>query len=182
MKMKGGWMMKEIIDAMTMQRMLLRLTHEIAEKNSSFDDIVLVGIKTRGLFLAQRLEQLIGELYGQDVPMEALDIRGYRDDRQAAGAPSGIARDLHGKTVVLIDDVLSTGRSVRAALDALVEHGRPKRIELLTLIDRGHREYPIRPDFVGKNIPTAKNETVVVHMREIDGEDCVSIAKANKAN
>jgi len=172
--------MKEIIDATRMERMLLRLTHEIAEKNSSFDDMVLVGIKTRGLFLAKRIEGFIAELYHKNVNIEALDIRSYRDDREKVHVPSGIEHDLSGKTVVLIDDVLYTGRTVRAALDALIDHGRPHRIELLTLIDRGHREYPIRPDFVGKNIPTAKNETVVVNMREIDGRDCVTIADVDK--
>jgi len=166
---------KEIIDATKMQRMLLRLTHEVAEKNSSFDGMVLVGIKTRGLFLANRLEKLLVELYGVHVPVEALDIRNYRDDGAKTKGSSGIGRNLAGATVVLVDDVLHTGRTVRAALDALVDHGRPSRIELLTLIDRGHREYPIRPDFVGKNIPSAKDETVVVSMSEIDEADRVTI-------
>jgi pyrimidine operon attenuation protein/uracil phosphoribosyltransferase len=171
---------KEIIDATKMQRMLLRLTHEIAEKNNTFDDMVLVGIKTRGLFLAKRLEQLLVELYEVHVPVEALDIGNYRDDGAKTKGSSGIVRNLAGATVVLVDDVLYTGRTVRAALDALVDHGRPSRIELLTLIDRGHREYPIRPDFVGKNIPSAKDETVVVNMTEIDAADCVTICTMTK--
>lgn len=168
--------MKKIIDEATMNRMLTRITHEIVEKNGSFDNTVIVGIKTRGIYLGQRLVARIEALYQESVPFEALDISNYRDDMKKTGAPTGIANELKDKIVILVDDVLYTGRSIRAALDAVIEHGRPKQIQLVTLIDRGHREYPIRPDFVGKNIPTAKNETVVVNVKEIDDEDSVTIS------
>lgn len=172
--------MKQIIDAPMIERMLTRITHEIAEKNKNFSETIVIGIKTRGAFLAQRLVMRIEELYEEVVPLEVLDISNYRDDVAHTGNATGIRANLSNKTVILVDDVLYTGRSVRAALDAVVEHGRPRRIELVSLIDRGHREYPIRPDFVGKNIPTAKQEMVIVKVKELDGEDSVSLATNTK--
>lgn len=168
--------MKKIIDEATMNRMLTRITHEIVERNGSFENTVIIGIKTRGMFLGQRLVQRIEALYQESVPFEALDISNYRDDMEGTGKPTGIRSDLTDKLVILVDDVLFTGRSIRAALDAVIEHGRPRQIQLVTLIDRGHREYPIRPDFVGKNIPTSKQETVVVNVKEVDKEDSVTIS------
>lgn len=167
--------MKKIIDSATMNRMITRITHEIVEKNGSFEHTVLIGIKTRGVYLSNRIAERILTLYHVNVLQENLDISNFRDDQEPSGLPSGINDDLTNKTVILVDDVLYTGRSIRAALDALMEHGRPKQIQLVTLIDRGHREYPIRPDYVGKNLPTSKIETVVVNMKEIDDEDSVTI-------
>ena len=167
--------MKKIIDETTMNRMLTRITHEIVERNHSFDDTIIVGIRTRGMILGQRLVEKIKQLYQVDVAFEALDISNFRDDREKSGLPTGIEADLTEKTVILVDDVLYTGRSIRAALDAIVEHGRPRLIQLVTLIDRGHREFPIRPDFVGKNIPTSRSENVKFNLEEVDGEDGVYI-------
>ena len=172
--------MKKIIDETTMNRMLTRITHEIVERNHSFDDTIIVGIRTRGMILGQRLVEKIKQLYQVDVAFEALDISNFRDDREKSGLPTGIESDLTEKTVILVDDVLYTGRSIRAALDAIVEHGRPRLIQLVTLIDRGHREFPIRPDFVGKNIPTSKSEQVRVNVKEIDAEDSVTLAQEHQ--
>ncbi|MGL5042892.1 MAG: bifunctional pyr operon transcriptional regulator/uracil phosphoribosyltransferase PyrR [Culicoidibacterales bacterium] len=168
--------MKKVIDDATMNRMLTRITHEILEKNGTTENTIIVGIKTRGVFLAKRLAQRIENLYQNEVLLEELDISSYRDDIVTLGNPSGLIADFTDKTIILVDDVLYTGRSIRAALDALVENGRPKQIQLVTLIDRGHREFPIRPDYVGKNLPTSKNEKVKVNVKEIDGEDSVIIS------
>ncbi|TLG73811.1 bifunctional pyr operon transcriptional regulator/uracil phosphoribosyltransferase PyrR [Culicoidibacter larvae] len=167
--------MKLVVDDATMNRMLTRITHEILEKNGTVNDTVLVGIKTRGIYLAERIASRIETLYQARVEVEELDISNYRDDQPHTGNASGITGDLTNKIVILVDDVLYTGRSIRAALDALVEHGRPKQIQLVTLVDRGHREFPIRPDYVGKNLPTANTEKVTVLMTEVDGEDGVTI-------
>jgi Pyrimidine operon attenuation protein/uracil phosphoribosyltransferase len=169
--------MKKIIDDATINRMLTRITHEIVEKNGAFDNTVLIGLKTRGAFIGKRLADRIETLYQQNVPFEELDISNYRDDKEPTGVPSGLILDLTDKIVILVDDVIFNGRTIRAALDAVIEKGRPKQIQLVTLIDRGHREYPIRPDYVGKNLPTAKSEKVFVKVKEVDGEDCVIIAK-----
>lgn len=175
-------MAHEIVDGSSMQRALTRITYEIIEQNKGIDNLVFVGIKTRGAFLAQRLARRIEQLEGVQVPVGSLDITLYRDDRHqpdhrvepTVGA-ADIDVDITNKSVILVDDVLYTGRTVRAALDALMDLGRPKRIALAVLVDRGHRELPIRPDFVGKNIPTASSETVHVAVEEYDGHEDISI-------
>lgn len=170
-------MNKLIIDAETMSRMMKRMTHEIMEKNKTADDVVLVGIKTRGAYLAQRIAEQMDDLYGATPLVEAMDISNFRDDRPRSGLPTGIQTDVTDKIVILVDDVLFTGRTIRAALDAIITHGRPQRIQLLTFVDRGHREYPIRPDYVGKNLPTSRSEEIVLHIKELDGEDGIYIEK-----
>lgn len=162
------------------QRTIRRLGHEIIENNHGPTDLVLVGLLSRGFPLARRLAAAIQEFEGVSVPVGALDIGLYRDDVTRRSAPppirpSEIPVRIDGKTVVLVDDVLFTGRSIRSALDALLDFGRPARVRLAVLIDRGHRELPIRPDFVGKNIPTALVQKVQVRLREVDGEDAVFV-------
>lgn len=161
-------------------RTLRRLAHEIVENNRGADDLVLVGLLTRGYPLARRLAEAIETFEGTPVPVGRLDIGLYRDDVTRRKAPprlrpSEMPADINGRTVVLVDDVLFTGRSIRAALDALLDFGRPARVRLCVLIDRGHRELPIRPDFVGKNIPTAVFQSVQVHVAEVDGDDGVYV-------
>jgi pyrimidine operon attenuation protein/uracil phosphoribosyltransferase len=161
-------------------RTLRRLGHEIIESNRGTEDLVIVGLLSRGYPLARRLGEAIREFEGVAVPVGALDIGLYRDDVSRRSAPppvrpSEIPVGIDGKTVVLVDDVLFTGRSIRAALDALQDYGRPARVRLAVLIDRGHRELPIRPDFVGKNIPTALVQKVQVRLLEVDGEDAVYV-------
>ena len=170
-------MEKVVFDRDAIGRSLKRISHEILEKNLHLDDVVLVGVKTRGVFLAERLCELIQEYEGIDVPFLALDVRGYRDDvkREVGANLEQPEMALNEKAVIIIDDVLYTGRTVRAALEAVLEYGRPKSIQLATLIDRGHRELPIRADYIGKNIPTSKSETVNVFLTEIDGEDLVVV-------
>ncbi|WCJ49175.1 bifunctional pyr operon transcriptional regulator/uracil phosphoribosyltransferase PyrR [Lactiplantibacillus plantarum] len=173
-------MAREVVDAMTMRRALTRITYEIIEQNKGVGNLVFIGIKTRGIFLAQRLAQRLKQLEGVDVPVGSLDITLYRDDHHAVDAKlngADIPVDINGKHVILVDDVLFTGRTVRAALDALMDHGRPAKISLAVLVDRGHRELPIRPDFIGKNIPTALDEQVSVALEEHDGHDGISIEK-----
>ncbi len=161
------------------RRALKRMAHQIIEKNEGCENLVLLGIKTRGLPLAKQLAAFIREIEGADVPVGELDITLYRDDLTAA--PDAVVSDtevpfyINGKTVVLADHVIFTTRTARAAMDALIDMGRPARIQLFALIDRGHAEFPIKPDFVGKNIPTSLRETVAVRLREIDGETGVSI-------
>lgn len=165
---------KTIMDEAAIGRALTRIAHEILERNKGVQDLVLVGIKTRGVFLAQRLADRIKQIEGLPVPIGELDIRPYRDDRyEKAEVPLSNRTkvpEIDGKTVVLVDDVLYTGRTVRAAMDALVDLGRARYIQLAVLIDRGHRELPIRPDFVGKNVPTSKKESVSVSLSEIDSK------------
>lgn len=170
----------KLMDAPAMQRALSRMAHEILEQLDPPENIVLVGIKRRGVPLAQRLAALIERFEGVRVPVGELDITLYRDDLttlydqpQLKGASLPV--DINGKLVVLVDDVIYTGRTVRAALDALVDQGRPARICLAELVDRGHRELPIRADFVGKNVPTSNNEQIGVQMEEIDGGDGVAL-------
>lgn len=173
----------QVMDADDMRRALTRIAHEIVEKNHGASDIALVGILSRGVPLAERLAALLQQIEKAQVPVGSLDIGLYRDDFAAnpaarpALAPSTIPFDVNDKRIVLVDDVLFTGRSVRAALSALLDMGRPASIQLATLLDRGHRELPIRPDFVGKNVPTARQEHVQVLLREADGEDRVLIRK-----
>ncbi|MFK5675584.1 MULTISPECIES: bifunctional pyr operon transcriptional regulator/uracil phosphoribosyltransferase PyrR [unclassified Ligilactobacillus] len=172
-------MTKQVLDAMAMKRALTRMTYEIIEKNKGVSGLVLVGIKTRGIFLAQRIAARLKQLEGAVVPVKELDVSQYRDDqpssikRQAAAEADDL--NLTGQNVVLVDDVLFTGRTIRAALDALMDQGRPARISLAVLIDRGHRELPLRADFVGKNIPTAQDEDVKVAVTEVDDHDAVTI-------
>ena len=163
------------------RRAITRIAHEIVENNRGTEELVVVGMRTRGAPLAERIAAAIREFEGVEVPSGALDIGLYRDDLSSLALKPRLQRtsiptDVTQKTVVLVDDVLFTGRSIRAALDALMDHGRPRRILLAVLIDRGHRELPIRPDFVGKNVPTARNEDVQVRLLETDGQDEVVIA------
>lgn len=178
--------MKEnvIIEEAALSRTLKRIAHEILERNPKAEEIVLVGIKTRGIFLAQRLQAKISEIEGVEVPVEELDISLYRDDltyQQESEEPivkgSKFTTDIKDKTVVLVDDVLYTGRTIRAALDAVLDFDRPARIQLAILVDRGHRELPIRADFVGKNIPSSREEKIAVRLKEVDQTDEVVIQK-----
>ncbi|MFD1412065.1 bifunctional pyr operon transcriptional regulator/uracil phosphoribosyltransferase PyrR [Lapidilactobacillus gannanensis] len=170
-------MAKVILDKTAMQRALTRITYEIIEQNRGLNDLVIVGIKTRGAILAQRIGERIAQLEGTKVPIVTLDITDYRDDRpQASKQPLDLGLSITGKNVVLVDDVLYTGRTIRAGLDALMAAGRPQKIALAVLVDRGHRELPIRPDFVGKNIPTARSEKVKVQVEEIDQQEQVLLA------
>jgi len=161
-------------------RTLVRIAHEIVEKNKGVADLALIGIRTRGVFLARRLAQEIFTIEKKEIPVGTLDITLYRDDlslvaRQPLILKTEIPFDIFQKKIVLIDDVLYTGRTIRAAMDAIVDLGRPKVIQLVVLIDRGHRELPIRADYIGKNIPTSKKEIVKVKLKEVDGEDKVGI-------
>jgi pyrimidine operon attenuation protein/uracil phosphoribosyltransferase len=173
-----------VLDRDDLRRTLLRIAHEIVEKNPG-GRLGLVGIHTRGAVLASRLHALVGELTGSEVPLGDLDISFYRDDlgtREPEDQPvvnaSHLDFELGGRTLVLVDDVLFTGRTVRSAIDALFDYGRPDRIQLAVLVDRGHRELPIRPDYVGKNLPTSAGERVNVRVAEIDGADEVTIGAA----
>ncbi|MCF1685804.1 bifunctional pyr operon transcriptional regulator/uracil phosphoribosyltransferase PyrR [Tetragenococcus halophilus] len=173
---------KEVINEVTMKRALTRITYEIIERNYDIDRLVLIGIKTRGIYIAQRIAQRLQQLENVEVPVGALDITLYRDDkRNQSGQPelhdSDIPEDLEGKEVIVVDDVLFTGRTIRAALDAIMDFGRPQKIALAVLVDRGHRELPIRADFVGKNIPTSSAEEIIVEMLETDGTDRILINK-----
>ena len=176
---------KVVLDRDDLRRTLVRIAHEIIEKNPASEAVALVGIHTRGAVLARRLHALVGELTGAEVPLGDLDISFYRDDmdgRSPASQPvvhaSHLDFDLEGRTVVLVDDVLFTGRTARAAIEALFDYGRPGRVQLAVLVDRGHRELPIRPDYVGKNLPTSREERVYVRVAENDGFDEVAIGQA----
>ncbi len=179
---------KVVLEHDDLRRTLRRIAHEIAEKNPGPEGLAIVGIHTRGALLARRLHALVGELTGTELPIGDIDISFYRDD-VGAKAPSSqpvvhashIDFDLSGRTVVLVDDVLFTGRTVRAAIDALFDYGRPERIQLAVLCDRGHRELPIRPDYVGKNLPTARGERVNVRLEESDEVDRVTISEPQAA-
>lgn len=170
----------EVFDAQDVARTLKRLTHEMIEYNNGTANIVLMGILTRGKPLAERVGKLVADFEGSPVPVGYLDITLYRDDAEQtfkSTADSLVPVDINGKDVVLVDDVLFSGRTIRAALDALSAYGRPASVQLMVLLDRGHRELPIRADFVGKNIPTAKEERIYVELAEIDGHDRVLIRK-----
>ena len=171
-----------LVDDAGFNRTITRLAHEIIERNRGTESLGIVGMQTRGVFIAQRLAQKIAEIEGIRIPVGILDTTMYRDDyRTSLHQPNvqitEIPFDLYNLNVVLVDDVLYTGRTVRAALNALMDFGRPKRIQLAVLVDRGHRELPIKPDFVGKNVPTSMNEEVRVHMTEIDKEDSVLLVE-----
>ena len=179
---------KVVLERDDLRRTLRRIAHEIAEANPEAERLAIVGIHTRGVFLARRLHALIGELTEAETPIGNLDISFYRDDvgakspaRQPVVHSSQIDFDLAGRTVVLVDDVLFTGRTVRAAIDALFDYGRPQRVQLAVLCDRGHRELPIRPDYVGKNLPTAHGERVNVRLEESDEVDQVTISEPQAA-
>lgn len=170
----------QIMDADQIRRALTRIAHEIIEKNKGIANVVLVGIRRRGVPLAERLARKIAEIEGQSVPIGTLDITLYRDDLTMLTVQPVVHRtevpvSVTGKTIVLVDDVLYTGRTIRAALDALMDLGRPQAIQLAVLVDRGHRELPIRADYVGKNVPTSRKEIVHVKLVEVDGEERVVI-------
>ena len=173
----------KIIDEIGLKRTITRLSHEILERNRGTEKLVIVGVRTRGVYLAERIIKEIERIEGNQIPLGILDITMYRDDfRQRLKQPilqqTDIPFNIDEKNIVLIDDVLYTGRTTRAALDALMSFGRPAQIQLAVLVDRGHRELPIKPDYVGKNIPTSIGEEVQVKMKEIDDEDCVLLVEA----
>jgi pyrimidine operon attenuation protein/uracil phosphoribosyltransferase len=174
-----------VLDADRISRSLTRIAHEIIERNRGVEDLALVGIRTRGVPLARRLAQILRDIAHHDVPTGALDITLYRDDlmRTAVGAQPLIRKteipfSIDDKRILLVDDVLYTGRTIRAALDALIEFGRPKAIQLIVLVDRGHRELPIKADYVGKNVPTSPSQSIQVHLTEVDGRDEVEIQES----
>ncbi|AEH48664.1 bifunctional pyr operon transcriptional regulator/uracil phosphoribosyltransferase PyrR [Parageobacillus thermoglucosidasius] len=171
-----------VMDEQAIRRALTRIAHEIIERNKGIDNCVLIGIKTRGIYLAQRLAERIEQIEGKAIPVGELDITLYRDDltvktvdREPLVKGTNVPFDVTNKKVILTDDVLFTGRTVRAAMDAVMDLGRPAQIQLAVLVDRGHRELPIRADFVGKNIPTSSSELIVVELTEVDELDQVSI-------
>lgn len=174
------------MDEMAMKRALKRIAHEIIEKNKGIENISLVGIKRRGVPLAHRIARLIEDIEGVRLPVEEVDITLYRDDlTEMSEYPKvvdhGTRFSVAGRKIILVDDVLYTGRTVRAAIDAVVKLGRPQSIQLAVLVDRGHRELPIRADYVGKNVPTAKNELVAVEIRELDEQDAVLLYQQEEA-
>ena len=169
-----------LMDSEGIRRALTRISHEIVEKNKGVENIVLVGIRTRGVPIAERLANIIEQIEGKKPPVGVLDITLYRDDLSTLGyqpvvRPTELPVDITGKTIVLVDDVLYTGRTIRAALDAIIDNGRPKTIQLAVLIDRGHRELPIRADFVGKNVPTSSKEVVSVQLDATDAAENVML-------
>jgi pyrimidine operon attenuation protein/uracil phosphoribosyltransferase len=176
--------MPVVMDADRVARSIVRIAHEILERNRGVEHLALIGIRSRGVPLAKRLAAIIRDISHHEVPTGALDITLYRDDlmRHAVGAQpvirsTEIPFSIDDKCILLVDDVLYTGRTIRAALDALIEFGRPKAIQLIVLVDRGHRELPIKADYVGKNLPTSRSESVQVHLTEIDGRDEVEIQR-----
>src|SRR3954471_18094525 len=177
--------MPVVMDADRIGRTLTRIAHEIVERNKGVEDLALVGVRTRGVHIARRLARALRDITGHDIPTGALDITLYRDDlmRQAVGPQPLVRRteitfSIDNRRILLVDDVLYTGRTTRAALDALIDFGRPKSIQLVVLVDRGHRELPIKADYVGKNLPTSLSQSVQVHLLEIDGRDAVEIQEA----
>ncbi len=173
---------KKILDEKEMERILKRLANEIIEKNKGCENLYIVGIHTRGVPLAKRIADYIEKFENESIRVGALDITLYRDDlayieHQPVIQDSILNFDIEGKHILLVDDVLNTGRTARAALNAILDYGRPASIQFLVIVDRGNRELPIQADFVGKNLPTAKSESVQVHLQEIDGEDEVLIIK-----
>ncbi len=176
---------KAILDGEGIKRALVRVAHEIVERNRGLEGVVLVGLRSRGDVLATRLSDLLRQIEGVDVPVGVMDVTLYRDDLMHTShwpevQSTDVPFPIEGRHVILVDDVLFTGRSVRAALDGLMDFGRPRSIQLAVLVDRGHRELPIRPDYVGKNVPTARSEDVQVLMEEPDGQDAVFIREIGK--
>jgi len=171
----------KIMDEEQISRALSRIAHEILERNKGAKELILVGIRTKGIYLAQRVAKLIKELEGSEVKVGELDITLYRDDFTRLSNPlirkTSLPFNVNEKTIVIVDDVLFTGRTVRAALDAIMDFGRPKMIQLAVLVDRGHRELPIKADFVGKNVPTSRSEEIRVKLTEVDDEDAVYIGE-----
>ena len=184
--MTGGIPKAQLMAGDAMNRALIRMAHEMMEQLDPLEDVVFVGIRRRGVPLAQRLADIIAKYEQVKLPVGEVDIAMYRDDRdpgdlQIAVQGKNLPVDVTGKIVVLVDDVLHTGRTVRAAMDAILDQGRPAKIRLAVLIDRGHRELPIRPDFVGKNVPTSQNERIGVQMEEIDGGDGVALYEGRRS-
>jgi pyrimidine operon attenuation protein / uracil phosphoribosyltransferase len=174
----------KLVDEAGLQRIVTRISHEILEKNKGSKNLVLMGMRTRGEYLARRIFDKIREIEKIDIPLGVLDVTLYRDDfrtrlKQPEVSVSNFTFDINEKDIILIDDVLYTGRTVRSALNVLMDFGRPASIQLVVLVDRGHRELPIRADYVGKNIPTSPNEEVRVKMNEIDGEDAIYLVETN---
>ena len=177
---KGHWLLRaRVFEAADLKRAITRIAHEIVERNHGAEELVLVGLYTRGVVVARRLAEVIASFEGVDVPVGTLDVSFYRDDiglRPVSPlGPTEVPVDVSGRVVVLADDVLFTGRTARSALDAVVDFGRPRAVQLAVLVDRGHRELPIRADYVGKNLPTKWDEDVRVHLEEIDGDDGIEI-------
>ncbi|AQS59026.1 bifunctional pyr operon transcriptional regulator/uracil phosphoribosyltransferase PyrR [Desulforamulus ferrireducens] len=175
----------QILDDKGMRRAMVRIAHEIIERNKGVENVALIGVRRRGVPLAQRLAQYINEIEGTSVPVGILDITLYRDDlttlaNQPQVHQTEVSFSVTGKKIVLVDDVLYTGRTVRAALDAIMDLGRPELVQLAVLIDRGHREIPIRADYVGKNVPTSRKEVISVRLKEIDQEERVVILEINE--
>ena len=168
---------KEVVDELTVKRAITRITYEIIERNKDLNKIILAGIKTRGVFIAHRIQERLEQLENISVPVVELDTKPFRDDVKSGEDTSLISVDVTDREVILVDDVLYTGRTIRAAIDNIVTHGRPSRVSLAVLVDRGHRELPIRPDYVGKNIPTSRSEEIIVEMTELDGQDRVLITE-----
>lgn len=178
--------MPVVMDAARMSRTLARIAHEVAERNRGIEELALVGVRTRGVPIARRITDALVGILGVRVPLGMLDITLYRDDlsRQAVGPQPLVRRteipfSIDGKRILLVDDVLYTGRTVRAALDALIDFGRPRSIQLVVLVDRGHRELPIKADYVGKNLPTSASQVVHVRLEEIDGRDEVAVEEGD---
>lgn len=175
----------KLVDKEGLDRILTRIAHEILEKNKGSKNLVLIGMRTRGEFLAKRLQKKIKDIDGVELPLGVLDVTLYRDDfrtrlKQPQVSVSDITFDINDKDVILVDDVLYTGRTVRSALNALMDFGRPSSIQLCILVDRGHRELPIRADYVGKNIPTSLNEEIKLKVEEYDSEDAIYLVEAEK--
>lgn len=170
-----------ILNTQAIHRVLTRIAHEIVERNEGAQSVAIVGVQRGGIHLADRLGQMLKAIWGASVPVGRLDVSMHRDDLNEHAAPNiqptVMPFDINGRTVILVDDVLFSGRTIRAAMDAITDFGRPRRIQLAVLIDRGHRELPIKPDFVGKNVPTAANERIDVQLKEDAGEDSVYLEK-----
>lgn len=178
--MKEAQKSVSLLDAEAMRRALTRIAHEILEHNGGIDGLLLVGVRTRGRPIAERIANLIKQVEGADVPVAELDVTPYRDDRKGqelTGKGNNPKVDVEGRKVVLVDDVFFTGRTVRAAIDAIMDQGRPANIQLAVLVDRGHRELPIRADYVGKNVPTSLSERINVRLAETDGVDEVALVR-----